>query len=830
MPKIPFYVPYDYYEEQNYDSKESHVEKLLDESQKNDVKEFADIDTLSGAVTSGLVAKALYDKDENAIMFYNTKNELVSKVSVDDIIVSSLITEAYYDKETKKIIIKFENGDQIEIDVADVVDIGEAGDGLEIVDDNIIKVKIDGASESYLTVGPDGIKLNGVGDAINASVSGFQEQIDAEVTRAQEAEAEINAKADGAVVDVEYDSSASTLTFSDYQGNVIAQIDTTDFIKGGLIERMYIDTTGDTSYLVIVYKVEGVEHEIRVDIGDIFEADNYYKKDETSSKTEIADALTEIENTIVNSVKDEENRAISAETEIAEGIAAEYDRAVAAENTIEEKIEVETARATSAETALDTKIEAETTRATGAEAELTQSIETEAARATSAETALDTKIEAETTRATGAEAELTQSIETEAARATSAETALDTKIEAETTRATGVEGELTQSIETETARATSAETALDTKIDGIVTSLTYEDTAVTGKYVSEVDEANGVINVERANVSEAPLNNYESIYDASEFSAITENEADVIDSGDTINQAFNKVETIIMKDEEVLANAVVDLNTRLVSGISTLEGTVSDVSDAVSGEITRAIAVESGLSDSISGEITRATNAETGLSQAISNEVTRATGVEAGIKTTAEAAVSGASYDSNTKLINLYDSKNNVVSTVDTTQFVTGGMIKSVVITESGSTSYLVITFDTSSGEQSISVDVGDIFEADNYYDKTAVDGIVSGLAYADTAVSGKYISEVDETSGIVSVTRENVSQAPLNEFESIFDTPEYSGAVTSSSTKIVDTDTINEALNKIEKMIVDNEYVIAQALNDIIARLEDLEEKTKNL
>ena len=752
MPKIPFYVPYDYYEEQNYDSKESHVEKLLDESQKNDVKEFADIDTLSGAVTSGLVAKALYDKDENAIMFYNTKNELVSKVSVDDIIVSSLITEAYYDKETKKIIIKFENGDQIEIDVADVVDIGEAGDGLEIVDDNIIKVKIDGASESYLTVGPDGIKLNGVGDAINASVSGFQEQIDAEVTRAQEAEAEINAKADGAVVDVEYDSSASTLTFSDYQGNVIAQIDTTDFIKGGLIERMYIDTTGDTSYLVIVYKVEGVEHEIRVDIGDIFEADNYYKKDETSSKTEIADALTEIENTIVNSVKDEENRAISAETEIAEGIAAEYDRAVAAENTLEEKIEAETARATSAETALDTKIEAETTRATG------------------------------------------------------------------------VEGELTQSIETETARATSAETALDTKIDGIVTSLTYEDTAVTGKYVSEVDEANGVINVERANVSEAPLNNYESIYDASEFSAITENEADVIDSGDTINQAFNKVETIIMKDEEVLANAVVDLDARLVSGISTLEGTVSDVSDAVSGEITRAIAVESGLSDSISGEITRATNAETGLSQAISNEVTRATGVEAGIKTTAEAAVSGASYDSNTKLINLYDSKNNVVSTVDTTQFVTGGMIKSVVITESGSTSYLVITFDTSSGEQSISVDVGDIFEADNYYDKTAVDGIVSGLAYADTAVSGKYISEVDETSGIVSVTRENVSQAPLNEFESIFDTPEYSGAVTSSSTKIVDTDTINEAINKIEKMIVDNEYVIAQALNDIIARLEALE------
>ena len=788
MPKIPFYVPYDYYEEQNYDSKESHVEKLLDESQKNDVKEFADIDTLSGAVTSGLVAKALYDKDENAIMFYNTKNELVSKVSVDDIIVSSLITEAYYDKETKKIIIKFENGDQIEIDVADVVDIGEAGDGLEIVDDNIIKVKIDGASESYLTVGPDGIKLNGVGDAINASVSGFQEQIDAEVTRAQEAEAEINAKADGAVVDVEYDSSASTLTFSDYQGNVIAQIDTTDFIKGGLIERMYIDTTGDTSYLVIVYKVEGVEHEVRVDIGDIFEADNYYKKDETSSKTEIADALTEIENTIVNSVKDEENRAISAETEIAEGIAAEYDRAVAAENTIEEKIEVETARATSAETALDTKIEAETTRATGAEAELTQSIEIETSRAISAETALDTKIEAETTRATGAEAELTQSIETE------------------------------------TARATSAETALDTKIDGIVTSLTYEDTAVTGKYVSEVDETNGVINVERANVSEAPLNNYESIYDASEFSAITENEADVIDSGDTINQAFNKVESIIMKDEEVLANAVVDLDTRLVSGISTLEGTVSDVSNAVSGEITRAIAVESGLSDSISGEITRATNAETGLSQAISNEVTRATGVEAGIKTTAEAAVSGASYDSNTKLINLYDSKNNVVSTVDTTQFVTGGMIKSVVITESGSTSYLVITFDTSSGEQSISVDVGDIFEADNYYDKTAVDGIVSGLAYADTAVSGKYISEVDETSGIVSVTRENVSQAPLNEFESIFDTPEYSGAVTSSSTKIVDTDTINEAINKIEKMIVDNEYVIAQALNDIIARLEALE------
>ena len=77
MPKIPFYVPYGYDEEQAYDSKEGLVEELLDASQKNDEKEFADIDALSGSISSSLVASAAYDSDLNSILFYNAQGEAI---------------------------------------------------------------------------------------------------------------------------------------------------------------------------------------------------------------------------------------------------------------------------------------------------------------------------------------------------------------------------------------------------------------------------------------------------------------------------------------------------------------------------------------------------------------------------------------------------------------------------------------------------------------------------------------------------------------------------------------------------------------------------------
>lgn len=85
------------------------------------------------------------------------------------------------------------------------------------------------------------------------------------------------------------------------------------------------------------------------------------------------------------------------------------------------------------------------------------------------------------------------------------------------------------------------------KLDGIkaeitrkIEALDYTDSAATGEYVTEVNEANGVISVDRANVSEAPLNNY-----------VKGEDATAVVATDTINQAVSKLE----KQTDTLARA-----------------------------------------------------------------------------------------------------------------------------------------------------------------------------------------------------------------------------------------------------------------------------------
>ena len=82
----------------------------------------------------------------------------------------------------------------------------------------------------------------------------------------------------------------------------------------------------------------------------------------------------------------------------------------------------------------------------------------------------------------------------------------------------------------------------------------------------------------------------------------------------------------------------------------------------------------------------------------------------------------GAEYDSTTKRIN-FKHGNNILAYVDATDFIKDGMVESVVI-ENG---YVVITFNTDAGKEAIRIDITDIFNPANYYDKTAVDGLLSG-------------------------------------------------------------------------------------------------------
>lgn len=64
------------------------------------------------------------------------------------------------------------------IPVKDLVDIYTAGNGIEVSVSNVISAKIDAATERFLTVGADGIKLAGVQDAINTAKAEVQAAVD----------------------------------------------------------------------------------------------------------------------------------------------------------------------------------------------------------------------------------------------------------------------------------------------------------------------------------------------------------------------------------------------------------------------------------------------------------------------------------------------------------------------------------------------------------------------------------------------------------------------------------------------------------------------------
>jgi hypothetical protein len=105
-----------------------------------------------------------------------------------------------------------------------------------------------------------------------------------------------------------------------------------------------------------------------------------------------------------------------------------------------------------------------------------------------------------------------------------------------------------------------------------------------------------------------------------------------------------------------------------------------------------------------------------------------------------------ASYDSQTKRINFYDKDGNIVSYIDATDFIKDGMVSNVEILNGN----LVITFNTDSGKQPISIPLTDIFNPDEYYTKTQV----------DTALSAK-VSQTEFD------TKEEVISTALNELAS---------------------------------------------------------------
>ena len=92
--------------------------------------------------------------------------------------------------------------------------------------------------------------------------------------------------------DVKYETSGNSKVISFYNGATLkAAINADAFIKDGMISGVTLDSKSGTTYLVIDWNTDAGIETTELNIGDIFEADNYYTTAQTSGATEISTAL-----------------------------------------------------------------------------------------------------------------------------------------------------------------------------------------------------------------------------------------------------------------------------------------------------------------------------------------------------------------------------------------------------------------------------------------------------------------------------------------------------------------------------------------------------------
>lgn len=109
--------------------------------------------------------------------------------------------------------------------------------------------------------------------------------------------------------DVRYASQSKRINFysSSNSQRVLAWIDTTDFVKDGMVDSVEIKDIGGKSYLVITFNTESGKQPIEISISDIFDASNYYTKDEIDNLLSAKADNSRLTNEINRATEAEEN-------------------------------------------------------------------------------------------------------------------------------------------------------------------------------------------------------------------------------------------------------------------------------------------------------------------------------------------------------------------------------------------------------------------------------------------------------------------------------------------------------------------------------------------
>lgn len=214
--------------------------------------------------------------------------------------------------------------------------------------------------------------------------------------------------------------------------------------------------------------------------------------------------------------------------------------------------------------------------------------------------------------------------------------------------------------------------------------------------------------------------------DFNEYSADTKEKIDYI-SGAVDDNASDILFLSGAVDTEIANREAAD---------AVISGAVDTLSTNLSNEVQRAQNAEQTLQNNINTanaridaeQIARA-SADNALSGAIDSVDDKIEALSGEVQTMGDEAIVDAEYVSSSTTIDFYNASGAVVSQIDATPFITDGMIDDVRIETISGVTYLVIDFNTASGKEDIKIPLTDIFNPDNYYDKTAVDGKLADKA-----------------------------------------------------------------------------------------------------
>lgn len=376
--RVRIYEPYGFGESYQYESIPTRIDNELSESQANDSKQFASV---------------AYNEDAKALIFKNVGDVEQGRVYLKDIIgLETLIEDAYYDENTKELVIVFneEKSDVVRIPLDKIIDVTEAGNGL-VQEGGKFQVLIDPQSEKFLSVSQSGVKVSGVNDAINlaftteqiravAQENELDQKIGAETSRATQSETDLN---DGLMAEIRnrensdnalsnrIDTEISNRTSSDttLQSNINTEannrIDGDNAIKA-IIGNGFTSTPTET----ITQKYVDLGARIDKEISDRTTQDNVLQTNINNEVTARSGEITRVENLITA----ESNLRISNINTVNNSLANETNTRIAKDKELADKIEQEIEDRGNADSALQTNIDSEANERAEADTNLQDAI------------------------------------------------------------------------------------------------------------------------------------------------------------------------------------------------------------------------------------------------------------------------------------------------------------------------------------------------------------------------------------------------------------------------------------------------------------------------